>query len=127
MMKLARFFDNFFGGINAINNNITTGIKYLPCTPSVTYLPTGVHWKFIPRITNINTKSDKNNDIENKIENTEQNTEVPGNTENTETNTEITNNTESNKNNETFQGKNNITNTENENYEVGSNIESDND
>ena len=41
-------------------------------------------------------------------------------------------NTESNKNNETFQGKNNITNTENrntenENYEVGSNIESDND
>ena len=79
-----------------------------------------------------NTKSDKNNDIENKIENTEQNTEVPGNTENTETNTEITNNTESNKNNETFQGKNNITNTENrntenENYEVGSNIESDND
>ena len=60
MMKLARFFDNFFGGINAINNNITTGIKYLPCTPSVTYLPTGVHWKFIPRITNINTKSDKN-------------------------------------------------------------------
>lgn len=79
-----------------------------------------------------NTKSDKNNDIENKIENTEQNTEVPGNTENTETNTEVTNNTESNKNNETFQGKNNITNTENrntenENYEVGSNIESDND
>lgn len=79
-----------------------------------------------------NTKSDKNNDIENKIENTEQNTEVPGNTENTETNTEITNNTESNKNNETFQEKNNIANTENrntenENYEVGSNIESDND
>ena len=27
MMKLARFFDNFFGGINAINNNITTGIN----------------------------------------------------------------------------------------------------
>ena len=26
-MKLARFFDNFFGGINAINNNITTGIN----------------------------------------------------------------------------------------------------
>ena len=41
-------------------------------------------------------------------------------------------NTESNKNNEIFQEKNNITNTENrntenENYEVGSNIESDND
>ena len=69
---------------------------------------------------------------ENNVQNTKQNTEVPGNTENTETNTEITNNTESNKNNETFQGKNNITNTENrntenENYEVGSNIESDND
>ena len=79
-----------------------------------------------------NTESDKNNNIENKIENTEQNTEVPGNTENTETNTEITNNTESNKNNEIFQEKNNITNTENrntenENYEVESNIESDND
>lgn len=83
-----------------------------------------------------NTESDKNNDAENKTENieqnTEQNTEISGNTENTETNTEITNNTESNKNNETFQGKNNITNTENintenENDEVVSNIESDND
>ena len=74
-----------------------------------------------------NTESDKNNDIENKTENTEQNTEVTGNTENTETNTEITDNTENNKNNENSQTGSNTTNTEDENSEVANDIDSDND
>lgn len=77
-----------------------------------------------------NTESDKNNNIENKKENTEQNTEVPGNKENTEANTEITNSTENSENTENSQtGSNttNTTNTENEKNEVANDIESDND